>query len=183
LWHQRHSCGISPTKYQKILKLVIGKPFKTHKFLFLSHSALAQSLHYQDLETVSNEEPMSEIQILIVDDNTSNLKLLRVLLTGEGFMVHAATDASQCLEALKNFHPSLILADIQMPGMDGLELTRKLKASPETREIPVVAITAYAMSGDQQKAEEAGCDAYISKPIDTRTLPGLLRQILDKPRS
>src|SRR5580700_9430323 len=102
---------------------------------------------------------MSGTPILIVDDNPSNLKLLRVLLMGEGFEVRSSQDANGCLEALKEFHPALILTDIQMPGMDGLELTRKLKASPETKAIPVVAITAYAMSGDQQKAKEAGCDA------------------------
>jgi CheY-like chemotaxis protein len=126
---------------------------------------------------------MAKPQILIVDDNTSNLKLLRVLLIGEGFDVLTAANAGECIRQLKTFHPSLILTDIQMPGMDGLELTRRLKASAETRDIPVVAITAYAMSGDQQKALDAGCDAYVSKPIDTRTLPGILRQILMKPKS
>jgi two-component system cell cycle response regulator DivK len=118
--------------------------------------------------------------ILIVDDNPSNLKLLRVLLMAEGFEVRASKDASSCLDALQDFRPALILTDIQMPGMDGLELTRRLKSKPETMDIPVVAITAYAMSGDQQKAEEAGCDAYVSKPIDTRSLPGLLRQIITR---
>lgn len=125
---------------------------------------------------------MSNVQILIVDDNTSNLKLLRVLLIGEGFEVLTAANAAQCMDQLKIFRPALILTDIQMPGMDGLELTRRLRSSAETREIPVVAITAYAMSGDQQKALDAGCDAYVSKPIDTRTLPGILRQILLKPK-
>lgn len=108
--------------------------------------------------------------ILIVDDNAANLKLARVLLTGEGYAVQTAIDAEQALETLKSFRPQLILMDIQLPGMDGLELTRRLKADPATRGITVVALTAYAMKGDEQKALAAGCSGYISKPIDTRRL-------------
>ena len=121
--------------------------------------------------------------LLIVDDNPSNLKLLRVLLSGEGFEVRTANNASEALQALQAAKPDLILTDIQMPGMDGLDLTRRLKADPATRSIPVVAITAYAMSADEAKAKEAGCDAYVAKPIDTRSLPGLLHGILDKAHS
>lgn len=116
--------------------------------------------------------------ILIVDDNPSNLKLLRVLLSGEGHEVRTALSAQEAISALDNFKPSLILMDIQMPGMDGLELTRVLKASPATAKIPVVALTAYAMSGDESRAKEAGCDAYVTKPIDTRTLPALIAQLI-----
>jgi two-component system, cell cycle response regulator DivK len=123
---------------------------------------------------------MPQIPILIVDDNTGNLKLLRVLLSGEGFEVRAALGAAEALESLKAFHPALILTDIQMPGMDGLEFVRLLKSSPDTRPIPVVAITAYAMSGDELRAREAGCDAYVTKPIDTRSLPGLLRDLVER---
>ncbi len=121
---------------------------------------------------------MDPSRLLIVDDHVGNLKLLRVLLGGEGFEVRTALSVREALEALETFRPRLILTDIQMPDMDGLEFIRRLKASPETREIPVVAVTAYAMSGDERKAREAGCDAYVTKPIDTRTLPDLLRGLL-----
>jgi two-component system, cell cycle response regulator DivK len=136
--------------------------------------------------TRQNPEPqetaMPPIPIFIVDDNPGNLKLLRVLLSGEGFEVRTALSAGEALEGLKSFRPSLILTDIQMPGMDGLEFVRLLKAAPDTRTIPVVAITAYAMSGDESRAWNAGCDAYVTKPIDTRSLPGLLRALAkDRP--
>lgn len=116
--------------------------------------------------------------ILIVDDNPTNLKLLRVLLQGEGYDVKTAGDAEEALETLKSFHPRLILMDIQLPGMDGLALTRRLKAAPETRAIIIAALTAFAMKGDEEKALAAGCDAYIAKPVNTRTLPGLLTEYL-----
>jgi CheY-like chemotaxis protein len=110
--------------------------------------------------------------ILIVDDNPTNLKLARVLLEGEGYEVRVAADAEEALAVLAGFRPRLILMDIQLPGLDGLALTRRLKADPATRDIVVVALTAYAMKGDQDKAREAGCDGYVAKPIDTRALAG-----------
>ncbi len=109
--------------------------------------------------------------ILIVDDNAANLKLARVLLSGEGYEVRTAADAEQALELLESFRPRLILMDLQLPGMDGLELTRRLKADPMRRGIAVIALTAYAMKGDEEKARAAGCDAYVTKPIDTDELP------------
>lgn len=117
--------------------------------------------------------------ILIVDDNMANLKLVRVLLQVEGYEVRTAGDANEALAVLKEFHPRMILMDIQLPGVDGLELTRRLKADPKTRDILILAITAYAMRGDQERALEAGCDGYLSKPIDTRALPGLVAGYLD----
>lgn len=121
---------------------------------------------------------MPSIPVLIVDDHSGNLKLLRVLLGGEGFEIRTALSAAEALEILGSFKPALILTDIHMPGMDGLEFIRLLKSDPATRTIPLVAITAYAMSGDETKAREAGCDAYVTKPIDTRCLPELLRGLL-----
>jgi two-component system cell cycle response regulator DivK len=115
--------------------------------------------------------------ILIVDDNPSNLKLLRVLLSGEGYDVRTAPGAEEALAALASFSPAIILMDIQMPGMDGLELTRRLKSAPATAAIPVVALTAYAMPGDEAKALAAGCSAYITKPIDTRALPQVIASL------
>lgn len=114
---------------------------------------------------------MAGERILVVDDNAANLKLLRLLLVSEGYEVRAAMDAAQALACLREFHPRLVLMDLQLPGVDGFSLTRQLKADPATREVLVVAVTAYAMKGDEQKARDAGCDDYISKPIDTRDLP------------
>jgi len=110
--------------------------------------------------------------ILIVDDNAINLKLARVLLAGEGYVVRTATDAEEALDVLETFTPALILMDIQLPGMNGLELTRRLKADEARRHIVIVALTAYAMKGDDEKARAAGCDGYLAKPIDPDTLPG-----------
>jgi two-component system, cell cycle response regulator DivK len=120
--------------------------------------------------------------ILIVDDNAANLKLARVLLSGEGFEVRTAADAVEALQILEAFRPRLILMDIQLPGMDGFELTRRLKSSAVHREVLILAVTAYAMKGDEEKARAAGCDGYISKPIDTRTLPGVIAAYLSRTR-
>jgi CheY-like chemotaxis protein len=116
--------------------------------------------------------------ILVVDDNPLNLKLTRILLTGEGYDVHTAMNAEEMAAALHAVRPRLILMDIQLPGTDGLELTRRLKQDPATRDVPVVALTAYAMKGDDERALRAGCDGYIAKPIDSRSLPELIRRFL-----
>lgn len=110
-------------------------------------------------------------RILIVDDNPVNLKLATDVLEMEGYAVEKAVDAEQAQEMLKSATPDLILMDIALPGMDGLTLTRKLKADERLKDVPVVAMTAFAMKGDEQKALAAGCDGYITKPIDTRKLP------------
>ena len=112
--------------------------------------------------------------ILIVDDNPVNLKLARVLLLTEGYEVRTAGHAEEALAVLQSFQARLVLMDIQLPGMDGLELTRRLKADPATRGTIIVALTAYAMKGDEEKALAAGCDGYVSKPIDVRTLPNIV---------
>ena len=116
--------------------------------------------------------------ILIVDDTPVNLKLTRILLVNEGYTVLTAASGEEALELLQSYHPRLILADIQLPGIDGLEMTRRIKKDERTRDIAVVALTAFAMKGDEQKAIDAGCDGYITKPIDTRTLGGRIRQLL-----
>ncbi|MBL9015186.1 MAG: response regulator [Myxococcales bacterium] len=114
---------------------------------------------------------MSGERILIVDDNATNLKLVAYLMSANGYEVTTAQDAETALAAIAKSPPRLILMDLQLPGIDGLELTRKLKADPATKDILVVAVTAYAMKGDEAKARAAGCDGYITKPIDTRELP------------
>ena len=116
--------------------------------------------------------------ILIVDDNPTNLKLARVLLAGEGYQVRTALNAEEARAMLPEFRPRLILMDIQLPGMDGLTFTRQLKADPATREIVVLAVTAYAMKGDEERVAQAGCDGYVSKPIDTRALPKVVADVL-----
>jgi two-component system cell cycle response regulator DivK len=123
---------------------------------------------------------MASEQILIIDDTPVNLKLTRILLTNEGYTVRTAVDAEEALTILETFHPDLMLVDIQLPGMDGLELARRVKADPRTRDIVVVALTAFAMKGDRERAMEEGCDGYITKPIDTRSLPLTLREYLAK---
>ena len=117
-------------------------------------------------------------RILIVDDNVQNLKLARVILANEGYDVWTATDAEEALALLRTSRPNVILMDLQLPGMDGLQLTRQLKADPSTRGIRVIALTAYAMKGDEEKAFAAGCDGYLSKPIDTDRLPEIVRSHL-----
>ena len=119
--------------------------------------------------------------ILIVDDNPHNLKLARVVLSQEGHDVRTAADAEQALDLLEEFHPRVVLMDIQLPGMDGLELTRRLKADPTRRDIVIIALTAYAMKGDEEKARAAGCDGYLSKPVDIDELGRAVAEVLAAP--
>lgn len=116
--------------------------------------------------------------ILVVDDNPQNSKLAEALLSSEGYEVRTAADAEIALEMLKSFHPRVILMDIQLPGMDGLALTQRLKADPRTRGIVVIALTAYAMKNDAERILAAGCDDYVAKPIDTDALPRLVARHL-----
>lgn len=109
--------------------------------------------------------------ILIVDDNETNLKLVSYLVRAQGYDVATAVDAEAALDSIAARRPRLILMDLQLPGIDGLELTRRLKADPATRDIIIIAVTAFAMKGDHDKAIAAGCDDYVAKPIDTRALP------------
>lgn len=121
---------------------------------------------------------MAGERILIVDDNATNLKLVAYLMKAHGYDVDSALDAEGAIEAIGRRRPEVILMDIQLPGIDGLELTRRLKADPRTRDIIIIAVTAYAMKGDQDKAIAVGCDDYITKPIDTRALPDTIARHL-----
>lgn len=107
--------------------------------------------------------------VLIVEDNEANRLLASSILEREGYRVELACDPAECLEKVSAEAPDLILMDIQLPGQDGLSLTRRLKADPATAGIPVVALTALAMLGDKERTLAAGCAGYISKPINTRT--------------
>jgi CheY-like chemotaxis protein len=122
---------------------------------------------------------MSSVAILIVDDNPSNLKLLQVLLGNQGYDIHTAVNAEQTLASLRKVRPRIILMDLQLPGTDGLTLTRQLKADALYRDIIVIAVTASAMKGDEDKAMAAGCDGYITKPVDTRNLPKVIASYLE----
>jgi CheY-like chemotaxis protein len=116
--------------------------------------------------------------ILVVEDNEANQMLVRAVLELEGYRVVLAGSAPEALEQLKQSSPDLILMDVQLPGEDGLSLTRRLKQDPSTAAIPVVALTAHAMTGDRDIAMGAGCVGYIAKPIDTRTFGLLVAQFL-----
>jgi two-component system cell cycle response regulator DivK len=126
---------------------------------------------------------MANENILIVDDNPSNLKLVKILLQNNNYNLATALNAEETFEILKTFQPALILMDIQLPGMDGLELAFKLRSDPKYDKVVILAITAYAMRGDEEKSLDAGCDGYISKPIDTRTLPVLIEHFLRSGRT
>ena len=101
---------------------------------------------------------------------------MRILLSDEGYEVTTANDAEQALRSVRSAKPRLILMDIQLPDIDGLELTRQLKSDPACADIVIVALTAYAMKGDEEKARAAGCDGYVTKPIDVVALPRILAE-------
>ena len=124
---------------------------------------------------------MSSEPILIVDDNAQNLKLARIILSGEGYDVRTAIDAEDALRVLDTFTPRLILMDLQLPQMDGLELTRRLKDDDSRRHIIIIALTAYAMKGDDVRALAAGCDGYLSKPIEADMLTRVVSEHLARP--
>jgi two-component system, cell cycle response regulator DivK len=121
-------------------------------------------------------------RILVVDDNEAGQLLVCSLLQLQGFRADSAGSAVEVLQRLNAHPPDLILMDLQLPGQDGLSLTRQLKADPATAAIPIVALTAHAMPGDREQALAAGCVGYISKPIDTRTLGDQIREFLSAQR-
>jgi two-component system cell cycle response regulator DivK len=117
-------------------------------------------------------------RILAVDDNPVNLALLRAILNSRGYDLRLAQNADEALAALPAFQPQLILMDLQLPGQDGLSLTRQLRNDPAFAGIVIIAVTSYAMKGDRERALAAGCDDYVTKPIDTRALPALVARYL-----
>ena len=126
---------------------------------------------------------MSGEPLLIVDDNVTNLKLLDFVLARHGYEVRSAADAEQATVMMQHWRPRMLLLDLQLPGISGLMLARQLKANPATREIIILAVTAAAMQGDEHAALTAGCDGYVTKPIDTRALPAMVAALLAKPSS
>ena len=118
------------------------------------------------------------LTILVVDDDETNLTLARALLEADGFAVVTAMDAMSTFDVLKDVDPALILMDIQLPGMDGWDLTRRLKKNIVTSHIPVIAVTAYGQQGDAERARQAGFVEFVAKPVSTRDLPSIIRKHL-----
>ncbi|HEV7232117.1 MAG TPA: response regulator [Bacteroidia bacterium] len=121
------------------------------------------------------------LQVLIVEDNPVNLKLTGDLLRMDGFTVHTCRSAEDAIEMLKEMLPDILLTDIGLPGMDGLQLTRIMKAEERTKGMKIIAITAFAMKGDSDRVKEAGCNGYITKPIDTRKFTLEILEIYNRP--
>ena len=119
--------------------------------------------------------------ILVVEDQEDNRQILRDLLASSGFLMIEAHDGQRALAMARSQRPDLILMDIQLPVVDGYEATRSIKRDPELEHIPVIAVTSYALSGDEERAREAGCDAYVAKPYSTRNLLAKIGQFLEQP--
>jgi len=116
--------------------------------------------------------------VLLVEDNEDNLLIYSTILRHSGYVVVEARDGQAGIDAARKEHPGLILMDVSIPIIDGLEATRRLKADPATKEIPIIALTAHALASDQQKAIEAGCDSYIAKPAEPRAVVAAVREYL-----
>lgn len=117
-------------------------------------------------------------RILVVEDQEDNRRIVRDLFTSVGYKVIEATTGEEGVRMAETHHPDLILMDIQLPGLDGYEATRRIKANPALRQIPIIVVTSYALSGDDVKAFEAGCDDYVSKPFSPRVLLAKVRKYL-----
>ena len=116
--------------------------------------------------------------ILVVEDQEDNRRIMRDLLASAGFEVMEAVTGEEGVAAAETHRPDLILMDIQLPGLDGYEATRQIKANPDLQHIPIIVVTSYALSGDDVKAYEAGCDDYVSKPFSPRELLAKIREYL-----
>jgi len=117
-------------------------------------------------------------RILVVEDEEDNRRIMRDLLTSVGYEIIEAVTGEEGVDAAATHVPDLILMDIQLPGLDGYEATRRIKTNPTLRHIPIIVVTSYALSGDDVKAFEAGCNAYISKPFSPRALLAKVREYL-----
>ena len=122
---------------------------------------------------------MGNKKILVIEDNELNMKLVRELLTLGNYKMIEAADAETGIKIAHAHHPDLVLMDIQLPGMDGLEATKIISTDVDLKGIPIIALTSYAMEGDEKKAELAGCVGYITKPIDTRNFLNVISKFLD----
>ncbi|HHT9104416.1 MAG TPA: response regulator [Candidatus Wujingus californicus] len=123
---------------------------------------------------------MPDKNVMVVEDNEKNRKLMRVVLKAKGYIVIEAATGEEALNILKNQKPDIILMDIQLPGIDGITLIKQIKGTTALKDTPIIAVTAYAMKGDEEKIMEAGCDAYVSKPINTQELPLIVEKYIKK---
>lgn len=119
-------------------------------------------------------------KVMIVEDNPQNMKLIEMLLRAKSYVLLKARDGEEALDVATREKPDLIVMDMQLPKMSGIEVTKRLRQMPVFSQIPIIALTAYAMRGDKERFLEAGCDAYISKPINTRELPEIIDQMLQE---
>ncbi len=119
-------------------------------------------------------------RILIVEDNLQSMRLIEMTLKAKGYTLLEAFDGEEAIEVAVRERPDLVILDIQLPKMSGLEVTKKLRETPGFAHTPIIAITAYAMKGDKEKVIDAGCDLHLSKPINTRELPALIAQMLQQ---
>ena len=117
-------------------------------------------------------------KILIVEDNPQSMRLIEMTLRDKGYTLLRATSGEEALDMATRERPDLIIMDIRLPGMNGFEVTRRLRQNPAFSHTLIIGLTAYAMKGDKERVIEAGCDAYLSKPIDTRQLPGMIAEML-----
>ena len=117
-------------------------------------------------------------RILVVEDTEDNRQIIRDLLTSAGYEMIEAVDGEEGVAMAAQHRPDLILMDIQLPGLDGYEATRRIKAQPELKHIPIIAVTSYALSGDEAKTREAGCDGYVAKPFSPRQLLAKVREFV-----
>ncbi len=122
---------------------------------------------------------MMKKTILVIEDHEDNRRIMRDLLTSAGYEVLEAVTGQEGVTSAETHRPELILMDIQLPDFDGYEATRRIKANPTLRAIPIIAVTSYALSGDDVKAFEAGCDAYVTKPFSPRELLAKIREYLE----
>jgi two-component system cell cycle response regulator DivK len=120
-------------------------------------------------------------RILVVEDQEDNRRIIRDLLTSAGYELIEATDGEEGVRLAASERPDLILMDIQLPVLDGHEATRRIKQNPELRHIPIIVVTSYALSGDDQKAMAAGSDGYVAKPFSPRQLLATIRKFLPEP--
>ena len=114
--------------------------------------------------------------VLIVEDNELNMKLFHDLLEAHGYTTVATRNGIEALDLARQHRPDLILMDIQLPLLDGYEATRRIKADPDLKHIPIIVVTSYALSGDETKARAAGCDAYVAKPFSPKALLAKIRE-------
>jgi len=119
-------------------------------------------------------------KILIVEDNPQSMRLIEMILKAEDYTLLKAIDGEEALDIAEREYPDLILMDIQLPKMNGLEVTRKLRENPAFSHTPIIALTAYVMKGDRERIMNSGCNAYLSKPVDTRELPTVITEMLSR---